>query len=247
VEQKRDINVGLPDGGKLAAELVGRDPTTDLAVLRVEAQDLDTGTRAVEDSTKVGQMVFALGRPDHTVQATLGVVSALGGPWRTRAGGQIDRFLKTDVLMYPGFSGGPLVDAAGRVLGLNSSALRRGASMAVPAVTLDRTIETLLAHGVMRRGYLGVSTQPVPLPEELAEEMNQVTGLLLAHVERDSPAADAGLLLGDTIVALGDYAIRHHDDLLAGLGSERVGASLPIRVLRAGELHELTVTVGERP
>ena len=159
----------------------------------------------------------------------------------------MDSYLQTDVLMYPGFSGGPLVDTAGRFLGLNSSALRRGASVTLPAATLEATVETLLAHGQMRQGYLGISTQPVSLPEELAEELEQATGLLLTHIEPEGPAAEAGLLLGDTIVSLGEEAVRHHDDLLALLSGNRVGVSLPVRLLRAGELHTCSVTIGERP
>jgi S1-C subfamily serine protease len=183
VERADNITVGLPDGQSVAAALVGRDPTTDLAVLRVQSDDFAPPTWAGADALKVGHLVLALGRPAMTVQATLGIVSALGGSWRTRGGGQLDHYLQTDVVMYPGFSGGPLVDASGRVIGINTSALLRGTSLAVPTATVSRVVADLLAHGQVRRGYLGVGTQPARLPARLAEQLGQETGLLLVSVE----------------------------------------------------------------
>jgi S1-C subfamily serine protease len=191
-------------------------------------------------------MVLALGRPGRSVQATLGIVSALGDSWRTALGGAIDRYLQTDVVMYPGFSGGPLVNASGQVAGLNTSALLRGISLAIPTGTVERVVETLLAHGRVRRGYLGVSTQPVRLPAGLAQQLGQETGLLLVAVEPDSPAEKDGLLLGDTIVALAGSPVRHHDDLLALLSGDRVGQAVPVKIVRSGQVQEIQVHVGER-
>ena len=176
----------------------------------------------------------------------MGVVSALGENWRTPVGGHIDRYLQTDVVMYPGFSGGPLVDASKAILGLNTSTLRREASITIPAPTLRRVVEALQAHGQIRRGYLGVSAQPVRLPEALAQEVGQETGLLLVDVEADSPAYQGGLLLGDTIVSLDGEAVHHMDDLLALLSGDRVGRAVPVRVVRGGQLHAMEVTIGER-
>jgi S1-C subfamily serine protease len=176
----------------------------------------------------------------------MGIVSALGGSWRTPAGGQVDRYLQTDLVMYPGFSGGPLVDMTGRVLGLNTSALIRGISITVPTTTVRQVVETLLSHGRMRRGYLGVGAQPVRLPANLEEELGQETGLLLVSVEPGGPAGRGGLLLGDTIVAFDSQPVRHMDDLLALLGGDQVGAAVPVRIVRGGLVQELTVTVGER-
>lgn len=246
VESDENISVGLADGRSVAARLVGRDPTTDLAVLRAEAADLRPAAWADADSLRVGHLVLALGRPGQTVMATLGVVSALGESWRTPAGGQLDRYLQTDVVMYPGFSGGPLVDAEGKVLGLNTSALLRGISLTVPTSTLRKVVETLLAHGRVRRGYLGVGSQPVRLPAALARELGQETGLLLVSVEPDSPAEQSGLFLGDIIVVLGGQPIRHVDDLLASLSGDRVGVSAPVRIVRGGKVQELKVVIGER-
>jgi S1-C subfamily serine protease len=247
VERDENISVGTAGGETVAATLVGRDPTTDLAVLRVEGADLTPPTWAESEGLSVGHLALGLGRPGRTVQATLGIISALGEGWRTPAGGRVEPYLQTDLVMYPGFSGGPLVDVASGVLGLNTSALLRGISLAVPTPTVRRVVETLLAHGRVRRGYLGVGAQPVRLPADLAEQVGQETGLLLVSVEPDAPADGAGLTLGDTIVALDGQPVRHMDELLALLGGDRVGASVPVGIVRGGQTQELTVTIGERP
>jgi S1-C subfamily serine protease len=244
VVRRERLSVGLPDGEKVSASLAGRDPTTDLAVLRVDTGDLTAATWD-DSQLRVGQLALALARPGRGVQATLGVISALGESWHTGAGGEIDRYLQTDVLMYPGFSGGPLL-AGNTFAGINSSALVRGASVTIPATTVRRVVEALLSHGRVRRGYLGVSTQPVRLPAPLAESVGQETGLLIVNVEPDSPAGEAGLLLGDTLVRLDGEPVRHHDDLVGLLSGERVGRKVPLQVVRGGELRELNVTIGER-
>ena len=142
VERDDEITIGLPDGTEATATLVGRDPTTDLALLRAAGANLTPPAWVEDADLRVGQLVLALGRPGNTMQATLGIVSALGESWRTGAGGAIDRYVQTDVTMYAGFSGGPLVDVAGRVAGLNSSALLRGVSPAIPVATLRRVVDT---------------------------------------------------------------------------------------------------------
>lgn len=247
VERDDNIGIGLPRNETVSASLVGRDPSTDLAVLRVEGADLTPPTWAEPESLNVGHLVLGLGRPGRTVQATLGIVSALDEGWRTPAGGRVEPYLQTDLVMYPGFSGGPLVDVNGGVLGLNTSALLRGISLSVPTPTVRQVVETLLAHGRVRRGYLGVGAQPVRLPAALADQLGQETGLLLVSVEPEGPADHAGLTLGDAIVALDGQPVRHMDELLALLGGDRVGASLPIRIVRGGQVQELTVAIGERP
>ena len=248
VEQEEKIKVGLPNGETVSADLVGRDPTTDLAVLRSEAAQLPPPVWAAFGSqgVQVGHLVLALGRPGKRVQATLGIISALSKDWRTPGGSQLDYYLQTDVVMYPGFSGGPLVNAAGEVVGLNTSALLRGIKVAVPAPSIGRVVETLLTHGRIKRGYLGVSTQPVRLPAALNEELHQETGLLVVGVEPDSPAEKGGLLLGDTIVAVAHSPIRQYEDLLAQLSGDRVGKEISSRIVRGGQLQEITVTVGEK-
>jgi S1-C subfamily serine protease len=248
IEQDDNIRVGLHSGQTVDATLVGRDATTDLAVLRIASAELESPPWAEPDGSTllVGHLVLALGRPGQRVQATLGIVSALGESWRTPAGGLMDRYVQTDVVMYPGFSGGPLVNVRGQVLGLNTSAILRDRSLTIPLATLRRVTDMLLAHGRIRRGYLGVSTQPVRLPAALRERLGQETGLLLITVESNSPAEQAGLLLGDTLVALDGTPLRHPDDLLLCLSTERIGTTGLIRLVRGGEVQERSVVIGER-
>lgn len=251
VEQDDNIGIGLAGGQSLTATLVGRDPTTDLAVLRAKpAAGLSTlvpPTLAQPDSLRVGHFVLALGRPGQRVMATLGVISALGDSWRTPAGGEVDRYVQTDVVMYPGFSGGPLVDVNGQVVGLNTSALARGVSLTLPIPTVQRVVETLLSHGRVRRGYLGITAQAARLPAALAGQLGQETGLLIGSVENGGPAEKAGLFMGDTVVALDGQAVRQLDDLLALLTGERVGHAVTVRFVRGGQVHDVAVTVAERP
>ena len=247
VESDENIHVGLPDGRRVPASLVGRDPTTDLALLRVQAGDITAPSWTEADQLKVGHLVLALGRPGKSVRATLGIVSALGDSWRTPAGGLVDRYLQTDVVMYPGFSGGPLVDASGRVLGVNTSMVLRGTSLAIPISTVRGVVETLSQHGRVRRGFLGIGSQPVRLPAALAQQLGQETGLLISSVEQGGPAEKGGLVLGDTLVGMEGEPVRNLDDLFAFLGGDRIGAVVSARVVRGGALQEQSVTVGERP
>lgn len=246
VEHDESIGIGLPDGSTVTAALVGRDPSTDLAVLRASGARLAPPTWIEPDSLRVGSLTLALGRPGRTVQATLGVISALGEEWRTPGGGAIDRYLQTDVVMYPGFSGGPLVGPDGQVIGLNTSALLRGVSVTVPVPTIRNVVEALLAHGRIRRGYLGVGAQPARLPDRLQQELNQETGLLLVSVEPGSPADKGGLLMGDVIITLDGEPTRHSDDLLALLTDDRIGRPMAVKIVRGGKLEELEVSIGER-
>ena len=246
VEHDDNIMLGLPDGRTVSAALVGRDPATDLAVLRAEASDLATPALAEPDQLQVGHLVLALGRPGQSMQAALGIVSVLGGTWHTSAGGTMDCYLQADVVMYPGFSGGPLVDSTGRVAGINSSALARGNSLTIPVPTIRRVADTLLAHGRVRRGYLGIGTQPVRLQPAFVEQVSQDTGLLLISIEPQSPAERHGLLVGDILVALDGHPVRHPDDLLAQLSDDRIGKPVLLRIVRGGSVQELTIEMGER-
>ncbi|MFL5318849.1 MAG: S1C family serine protease [Myxococcaceae bacterium] len=241
VEFDEDIEVGLPDGGTVSAALVGRDPSTDLALLRADSKSLTPAQFGGLDALKVGNLVLALARPGRSVRATLGIVSALGSEeWRTWSGGKIERYLQPDVSAYPGFSGGALVDSNGKVLGVNSWGLMRGHPVTIPTATLKRVVDTLLSHGQVRRGWLGVSTQPVRLPG------GEARGLLVSGVANDSPASKAGLLLGDVITEFDGQKVEGLDELLALLDEERIGKEVAVKILRAGNAQELKLTVSAR-
>lgn len=252
IEREEEITIGLPDGKEVTAKLAGRDPNSDLAVLRASATGLTPAERAPDGEIKVGHMVLALGRPAAGgPMASLGVISTTG-PWRTwgRRGlpaGRDDSFIRTDVTFYPGFSGGPLIDGRGRVLGINSSRLGFGAGLTIRAAAVAKVVETLLQKGRISRGYLGVGSQPTRLPEALSAKIGgQERGLLLVSVESDSPAGAAGLMVGDILVTMNGAPTRDIEDLQAQLSPERVGQASPITVLRGGEPKQLTITVGER-
>lgn len=246
VEMEEGIQIGLPNGETATAKLVGRDPGTDLAVLRVEASGLTPADWIDAGDLKVGNLVLALGRPGRTVQATLGVVSALGSAWSTGGGSEIDRYLQTDVVMYPGFSGGPLVEAGGKFAGLNTSAMSRGVSLTIPSATIKRVVEQVLAHGSVQRGYLGIGIQPVRLADNVLQPAGQETGLIVMSVESEGPAGKAGISQGDVLITLGGDAIRQLDDLQAALRSDRVGKSVVARIVRAGSVQDVTVVVGSK-
>ncbi len=246
LERDDRLRVGFGGEEKVDAQLVGRDPSTDLAVLKADQKGLTPADWAELEGLKVGHLVLALGRPGRTVQATLGIVSALGTNWRTAAGGMVDRYLQTDVVMYPGFSGGALVDVEGKVLGLNTSALG-GVSLTIPTSTVRRVAQALLTDGKVRRGYLGVGVQPVRLPDALIDKLGQETGLILVSVEPGSPAEKGGLTLGDSLLSMDGNPLRRLDELLDLLSHELVGREVALRVLRAGEAREVKVKIGERP
>jgi S1-C subfamily serine protease len=248
IEHEGSITVGFADGRTQSAELVGRDPSTDLALLKTEGTGLTPLAPATLEGVKVGHLVLALGRPGRTARATLGIVSALGEGWRTYAGGRIDRYLETDADLPPGFSGGALVDTQGRLLGLLTTALSRNAAVVLPGETLTRVAQALQQHGGIRRGYLGVSAHPVRLPKPVAERAGTEAGLMLLSIEPDGPADKAGLHMGDILVSLGGQPLHSLEDLLGYLGDEKVGTEIAAKVLRANEAaRELPITIGKRP
>jgi S1-C subfamily serine protease len=240
LERDEEIRVGLPDGATEPATLVGRDPGTDVAALKVEASL--TPPSWTEAAPRAGQIVVALSRPGRATRASLGVVSAAADTWRTPAGGRLDHYLEADLRLHPGFSGGLLVDASGKALAMNTSGLLRATAIGVPVETLRRVVPALLAHGGPRRGYLGVGTYPVPLPTDLG----QPSALLVVSVEPGSPAAQAGVLLGDVILSLDQVPIAHPRDLLPFLEEDRIGREASLRIFRAGEPRDLRLTPGVR-
>jgi S1-C subfamily serine protease len=247
VTREDDIKVLLPDGKSLAATIAGRDPGSDLAVLR-RAEKALTTAKTSED-VKVGQLVLALGRPNSEgMQASWGIVTSISGPTRTFKGGMLDEYIQTETTPYPGFSGGPLVNTEGEVLGLNTSGLTRGSSLTIPVKVAWRVAEALATHGSVKRGYLGVRTQPVEIPEAARQALKreQEHGLLVLWLEEGGPAEKGGLLVGDILVAISGQPVGDPDDLFSALNSETVGKAIAVEVLRGGRPETVSVTVGER-
>jgi len=247
VTREDDIKVLLPDGKSLAATIAGRDPGSDLALLRLSEKALSAAKTS--DDVKIGQLVLALGRPNSEgVQASWGIVTSISGPTRTFRGGLLDEYIRTETTPYPGFSGGPLVNTEGEVLGLNTSGLTRGSSLTIPVKVAWRVAEALAQHGSVKRGYLGVRTQPVEIPEAAGKllKREQSHGLLVSWLEEGGPAEKGNLLVGDILVAISGQPVGDPDDLFSALSSDTVGKAIAVEVLRGGRPETVNVTVGER-
>jgi serine protease DegQ len=247
LEREEDLTVGVSDGRALPAQFVGRDPSTDLAALRVEDLNVDAAAPA-HRKARVGQLALAVGSPGRGEgpRASLGVVSSVGGPLRTWRGPRLERYIQTDATPYPGFSGGPLIDARGNVLGIMTTGLARGAALAIPSELAWRVAKTLEERGSVKRGYLGILSQPVRLPNGQRLGLAQRGGLLVVGVEEESPAGRGGLIIGDILATLDGQPLEDTEDLLVLLTGERVGREVPVKVIRGGEFQTLRVTVGER-
>jgi S1-C subfamily serine protease len=248
IERDEDISVGLPDGTTAPATIAGRDGGSDLAVLRIEAAGLIPATLS-SGEPRAGALVLAVGRPESDgITVSGGVISTVGGPWRTGSGNTVDGYLRSDTTFYPGFSGGPLVDVEGHVLGVNSSRLGRGAGLTIPVAAVQEIIEALLAGGRLKRGYLGVVTQPVRVPETLRAKSPGAgeSGLMVMSVEANSPADVGGLVVGDLLVMFDGHTIAEPGDLQERLGHDRVGTVVSVSVLRGGQPVVVSITIGER-
>lgn len=250
LERDEDLAVGLPDGRRVAATVVGRDPSSDLAVLRAEASGLTPLARG--GSARLGSLALIVARPGDETMASLGSINAITGPVRTRRRRRIEGLIVTDASFYPGFSGAPFVGADGQALGLATSRFGggRGAGVIIPMSIVERVATALIGHGRVRRGFLGLSSQPVAIPEALRTRAGlgeQEVGLMVVGVEPGGPAETAGFTLGDVLVALGGEPVRDTGELRDLLGPDRVGEATTARVIRGGAPVELSVTVGERP
>ena len=245
VRLESDIRVTWTDGHTAPATLVARDPGTDLAVLRVSEADRPAAELGDSGALRVGHLALAVG---YGPRASWGVISAAGGAWRTWRGGDVDRLLRVDLVLYPGFSGGPLVEAGGAVVGIVTSGLSRQLELAVPASTVSRVLDELTTRGRVSRGYLGVGLQPVALTEafkRLAPGADM--GLMVVSLETEGPAARAGLLLGDVLTALEGTPLHDPGDVTAGIAGRPVGSAVRVSLIRAGSPLDVTVTLGERP
>jgi serine protease Do len=248
VRRDDEITVTLPNGDSAVATIAGRDSATDLIALRVGGAKSHVAPKADSSSLRVGSLVLAVGRPGRNVTASFGIISAVGEGWRTWQGARIDRVLRLDLSVYDGFSGGPLVDASGAVLGLNNSALARGTPMALPAKAVDRVLDELLERGHVRRPFIGVAVQPVALSASTLKQhgLASDTGLLILSIADSSPADKAGILLGDVLLEANGQALARPDDLLDALSSVPSGSALTLKVLRGGTIKTVSVTPADR-
>ena len=240
IQREEEITVTLPDGTNIPATLAGSDAGTDVAVLRVEGVDRGPIPRAAAVPVP-GNLVLTIGRSqDSGVNATMGIVSAVSGSWRTWRGGRLDNYIRLDLTLYPGSSGGAAINTAGEAIGIATSALSRIAGVAIPATTVNRVVDEILARGRVARGYLGVGLQPVELPDHQK-------GLIVLSLEREGPAAKAGVLIGDVLISLGGTAAVDTDEIQSVLESHGVGQSVEAQVLRGGVAKKVSIAIGERP
>jgi S1-C subfamily serine protease len=249
LERDEEIRVLLADGQEISAEVAGRDPSSDLAVLKL-SESVDGVAEPFQGEMRVGELVLALGRHStQGIEASLGVVSYINGPVRTHRGGMIERFIRTDAIPLPGFSGGTLINAKGQIVGINTSGLSHGTLLTLPTTVAWNTAQTLAEFGSIKRGFLGIRSQTVEIPASAFDTLGreQKSGLLVVQVEEDSPAADSKLLVGDIIVGIAGDPVTDHDVLAGKLTGEIVGQIAAVDILRVGELHTVDVTVGEHP
>jgi S1-C subfamily serine protease len=250
VRHDRNLRVTLPDGSAADATLVGRDRGTDLAVLRIAAGRLPVPAFGDPATLRPGHLVLALARLDGGgPRAAFGAVSATGGRWRCWKGGEIDLQLQSDLDLYPGFGGGPLVDVDGRIHGINSGGLSRPLATTIPVGTVDRVLGQLVERGYVARGWLGAALQPVRFGPVERQRMGvtQDGGLLVLSVEPDGPAASGGMMVGDVLVAVAGQAIDRPEQVLEALAGDVVGRSLVFDARRGGAPARLEILIGERP
>ncbi len=250
IRREEDIQVTLPVGKTLDATLAGRDAGTDLAVLKVEGLGSPAAQAGEAEPAKVGELVLVLGRsPDSGPNASLGIISALSGPWRTWRGGRLDHYIRLDATLFPNSSGGAVVDCRGRLLGIATSGLSRIAGLAIPASSVNRIVDALLETGRVPRAYLGVGVQPVQIPDGVRTKLSVANkrGVMVVSVESGASADQAGILLGDILTSLGGTNLEQIEDLQSSLDSGGIGKPVKVKFIRAGDLREAAITIGERP
>jgi S1-C subfamily serine protease len=247
LEHDENIQLTLPGGRSVEAALVGRDPTTDVAVLRFQPDGLPTATIA-KAPLRAGEAIFAVGNHDGTALAAFGIVALAGGAWRSSRGGTIDEFLRLDLTLSPASEGGALVDAQGRVLGMTVLGPRRRA-LAIPTSTIERAVDQLLARGHVFRAYLGAGLRPLrgERRQDSSSASGSGRGVLVVDIDPEGPAKGAGLLVGDVITSWNDRSIDRVRDVIHLLGPESVGTTVGLGLVRGGATATLQVVLGERP
>jgi S1-C subfamily serine protease len=252
-ERDEEIAITLPGGRTVSATLAGRDPSTDLAVLKLEGAEtsaLPVPATGDTSALKPGHWIWTAGRTaEGGVRGGTSLVSVVGPAWRTWRGGQLDIAIRLDRVIHPNFSGGPAIDDRGKMLGIVTSGLSRYATVVIPAATVERVASELEKKGHIGRGYLGVGMQAVRLPRSLRDSLKLAseTGIMIVEVEPDGPAEKAGILLGDVIVAFETTPMRDISDVQMYLAGGHVGTPSKVSLVRGGTLVESTITVGERP
>jgi len=250
VRRDDEVTVITAPGQKLSGRVSGRDPSTDLVVLRLQQPiDAPTVRWASTSNLRVGELVLALARTQRGhVVASSGIISGLiNAPMRTWRGGEIDQFIRPDLTMYPGFSGGPLVNSQGELLGMNTAGLHRS-GITVPSATVQRVSAELLEKGGVQRPYLGLAMQAAPLPESLRTQLNLTAseGLLVVHVEPGSPAEKAAIFLGDVLVKLASQPVADTDSVQGILRSYKPGDSLEASLIRGGAMTTVSLRLEAR-
>ena len=249
IRREEEIRVLLGPEKSVTATVAGRDSSTDLAVLKLEDQ-LALPEFGDTASLRLGNLVLALGRSRRgNLVASMGIIGGVAGEWRTFRGGKLDQHVRLDLNLYPGFSGGPLVTAQGKVVGINTSGLSRGRPVTIPVSTVNRVVDELMEKGHIARPYLGLAMQPVAIPEAWRGKLKSeiTTGLLVIHVEPGGPADKAGVLLGDVLTALQGKPLGELGTIQDLLGSAKVGERIGATAIRGGAPIQLSLTLGERP
>jgi S1-C subfamily serine protease len=245
VQREEGLMVVLPDGQERAATLLGRDSSTDVALLEVAGGGLTPAKWVQGDPPAVGALVFPLGRV-HGLRATFGMVAERGGAWQTATGGLVDAWIDVDGTLPPGFSGGPLIDADGLVVGMNTSGLTPHGAV-LPWATVSRVATRIEQHGTAAPGYLGAGFYPGSLPDDVAAIAGQRDALMTVSLEPDGPARKAGLLVGDALVRVDTVAVTGLRHLLGILAAKGSGTTVKLTVVRASQLVDLDVQLGARP
>ncbi len=247
LDREDGFEVALPDRSRVPATLAGRDRGSDLAVLRIESKAATPVRAASPASLRAGNLAVLVGRsPDAGPTASLGIVSAVSGEWRSWRGGRLDKFVRIDASLFPLTDGGLVIDSSGAAIGIATGALSRFSPLAIPVETVNMVVDAVLAHGEVPKPYLGVGLHPVRLPESLRKLVSSETALAVLSVEENSPASRAGLLIGDLLFSLSGKTLADTDDVQSALEAAGPGAALPARVLRGGEPRDLTFTVGSK-
>jgi S1-C subfamily serine protease len=248
LEQDEGIKITLPGGRLVEASLAGRDPSTDVAVLRFQPDGLPAVATADAAELRPGHVVLAVGNHEAGPVASLGIVATVGGPWHSLRGGTIDNLIRVDLVLSPAAEGGALIDAQGRVVGMAVLGPRRRV-LAIPTSTIDRVVDQLLAKGHVFRGYLGAGLQPLRRgrPTHDTQPVDNGRGVLVVSIDSDGPAARAGLLVGDIVMTWNAKPIDRVRDVMHLLGPDSVGSAVDLQLIRGGAPTTLKIVLGERP